>query len=236
MIKYFIRLLKGTENPILDEAFQCAKTIETQWYQSVESLLKVNGFAYVVQDDRTLDDTNFPLIFKQRCTDIYFQNSIVSKMRESNKLGFYYDMTMKGNDKTQYKHQSYLETVKNMEHKTSITRLRCSAHIFEEEKGRHMNVLREERLCNQCNSLEMEDLVHFIMKCNAYQNERADLIHILKESYKRNYNKMTDMEKCSKLLSMEIKPQLIDKCAATIHFIYKKRRKANKSKQNNNTI
>ena len=71
----------------------------------------------------------------------------------------------------------------------------------------------------------MEDLVHFIMKCNAYQNERADLIHILKESYKRNYNKMTDMEKCSKLLSMEIKPQLIDKCAATIHFMYKKEEK-----------
>ena len=133
MIKYFIHLLKGTENPILDEAFQCAKTIETQWYQSVESLLKVNGFAYAVQDDRTLDDTNFPLIFKQRCTDIYFQNSIVSKMRESNKLGFYY-MTIKGNDKTQYKHQSYLETVKNIEHKTSITRLRCSAHILDKGK------------------------------------------------------------------------------------------------------
>ena len=233
MIKYFIRLLKGTENPILDEAFQCAKTIETQWYQSVESLLKVNGFAYVVQGDRTLDNTNFPLIFKQPCTDIYFQNSTVSKMRESNKLGFYYNMTIKGNDKTQYKHQSYLETVKNIEHKTSITRLTCSAHILEEEKGRHVNVLREDRLCNQCNSHEMEDLVHFIMKCNAYQNERADLdlIHILKESYERNYNKMTDMEKCSKLLSMEIKPQLIDKCAAKIHFMYKKRRKANKSKQ-----
>ena len=163
MIKYFIRLSKGTENPILDEAFQCAKTIQTQWYQSVESLLKVNGFAYVVQGDRTLDNRNFPLIFKQRCTDIYFQNSIVSKMRESNKLGFYCDMTIKGNDKTQCKHQSYLETVKNIEHKNSITRLRCSAHILEEEKGRHMNVLREERLCNQCNSHETEDLVHFIM-------------------------------------------------------------------------
>ena len=64
MIKYFIRLLKGTENPILDVALQCAKTIETQCYQSVESLLKVNGFAYVVQGDRTLDNKNFPLIFK----------------------------------------------------------------------------------------------------------------------------------------------------------------------------
>ena len=31
MIKYFISPLKGTENPILEEAFQCANTIETQW-------------------------------------------------------------------------------------------------------------------------------------------------------------------------------------------------------------
>ena len=33
------------------------------------------------------------------------------------------------------------------------------------------------------------------------------------------------MEKCSKLLSMEIKPQRIDKCAAKIHFMYKKEEK-----------
>ena len=103
-------------------------------------------------------------------------------MRESDKLGFYYNMTIKENDKTQYKHQSYLETIKNIEHRTSITRLRPSAHILKEEKGRHMNVLREEGLWNQCNNHEMEDLVHFIMKCNAYQNERADLIHIFKKS------------------------------------------------------
>ena len=47
------------------------------------------------------------------------------------------------------------------------------------------------------------------MKCNAYQNERADLIHILKESYKRNYNKMTDMEKCSKLLVWKLSHNLL---------------------------
>ena len=224
MIKYFIRLLKGTENSILDEAFQCAKIIETQSYQSVESLLKINGFAYVVQGDRTLDNTNFPLIFKHRCTDIYFQNNIVIKVGESNKLGFYYDMTIEENDKAHYKYQSYLETVKNMEHRACITRLRALHRTLCTHIGRR-NVLSEERLCNQCNSHEMDGLVHFIMKCNAYQNERVHLIHILKESYKRNYNKMTDMEKCSKLFGMEIKPQLIDKCAAKIHFMYKTRRK-----------
>ena len=35
---------------------------------------------------------------------------------------------------------------------------------------------------------------------------------------------MTDMEKCSKLFSMEIKPQLFDKCAAKIHFMYKEKK------------
>ena len=143
MIKYFIHLLKGTANPILDEAFPCAKIIETKWYQSVESLLNINGFAYVVQDDRTLDGTNFPLIYKQRYTDIYFQSSVVSKMRKSNKLDFYYDMTIRENYKTQYRHQFYLETIKNIEHRTSITQLKCSAHILEEGKGRHMNVFRD---------------------------------------------------------------------------------------------
>ena len=206
----------------MDEAFQCAKAIETGWYQSVKSLLIVNRFAYVVQGDRTLDNTNFLLVFKQRCTDVYFQNSIVCKIRESNKLGFYYNMAVKRNDRTQYKQQSYLEKVTNIKHRTAIAQPRCSAHILEEEKGGHMNASRNERLCDQCNSHEIEDLTHSIVKCSAYQSERADLIHILKESYRRKYNKMTDMDKSSKLLNMEIKPQLIDKCAANIHFMYKK--------------
>ena len=32
MIKYLMRLLNGTNNPILDEAFQSAKFNETRWY------------------------------------------------------------------------------------------------------------------------------------------------------------------------------------------------------------
>ena len=55
----------------------------------------------------------------------------------------------------------------------------------------------------------MEDLVHFIMTCNAYQNERADLIHILKESYKRNYNKMTDMENAPNYLVWKLSHNLL---------------------------
>ena len=41
-------------------------------------------------------------------------------------------MVIKQNNKDSYKYQSYLDKAKNIEHRISITRLRCLAHILKE--------------------------------------------------------------------------------------------------------
>ena len=41
MIKYLMRFLSGTNNSILDEAFQSAKLNETRWYQSIHTLIYI---------------------------------------------------------------------------------------------------------------------------------------------------------------------------------------------------
>ena len=64
MIKYLMRLFNGTNSSILDEAFQSAKLNKTRWYQSIHTLLRVNGFAYVLNDTRTFDREVFPWVFK----------------------------------------------------------------------------------------------------------------------------------------------------------------------------
>ena len=65
MIKYLMRFFNGTNNSILDEAFHSAKLNETRWYQSIHNFLRVNGFAYVLDDSLTFDDEVFPRAFKQ---------------------------------------------------------------------------------------------------------------------------------------------------------------------------
>ena len=119
MIKYLMWLLNGTNNPILDEAFQSAKFNETRWYQSIHTLLRANGFAYVLDDSLIFDRETFPWMFKQRCTDIYYQDTI-NRSENSPKSNFYYNMVFKHNDKDNYNYQPYLDKVKNIEHRKSF--------------------------------------------------------------------------------------------------------------------
>ena len=48
---------------------------------------------------------------------------------------------------------------------------------------------------------------------------------MLKETYATRYDMLPDDAKRFRILNMEINPQFVDKCAAQIHFMCKKRRK-----------
>ena len=51
-----------------------------------------------------------------------------------------------------------------------LTQLRLSSHSLRIQTGRYgrNREERRERLCNVCNSGEIEDEFHFILKCNIY--------------------------------------------------------------------
>ena len=51
-----------------------------------------------------------------------------------------------------------------------ISRTRCSNHPLAIEKGRHKNPIipREERLCELCDTMEIEDEDHFLLRCTSY--------------------------------------------------------------------
>ena len=50
-----------------------------------------------------------------------------------------------------------------------ISKLRCSNHDLEIEKGRHREVLAEMRYCNICRNGTVEDETHFLLDCEVYQ-------------------------------------------------------------------
>ena len=92
-------------------------------------------------------------------------------------------MAIKQSNKDNYKYQPYLDKVKSIKHRKSMTWLRCSAHILEEEKGTHLEINKDQRTCRQCSSQEIEDLKHFLINCNTYTIEIRGLLNILKETY-----------------------------------------------------
>ena len=54
-----------------------------------------------------------------------------------------------------------------------ISKLRCSSHILQIEKGRHTNQPRAERLCRFCNLGEIETEDHLLIRCTFYKALRT---------------------------------------------------------------
>jgi ribosomal protein L37AE/L43A len=55
-----------------------------------------------------------------------------------------------------------------------------SSHKLEVERGRHIGVEHNNRICKQCNSNNVENETHFLWVCECYNHERES-----------HYNKIT---------------------------------------------
>ena len=53
-----------------------------------------------------------------------------------------------------------------------ISKIRCSDHQLEIERGRHLNINEDKRTCKNCAFSVVEDEKHFLIECKAYQNLR----------------------------------------------------------------
>jgi len=56
---------------------------------------------------------------------------------------------------------------------TILMKLRGATAELQVEVGRWRGLKREERKCTECDSEEVEDVKHFLMRCNAWKGERS---------------------------------------------------------------
>ena len=79
----------------------------------------------------------------------------------------------------------------------------------------------EERICNFCNNNEVEDEIHFLVKCDYYLHERNELFERFTGKHK-NFQSLSDEEKFMCIISSCDK----DLVRVTGHFVtacFKKR-------------
>ena len=50
-----------------------------------------------------------------------------------------------------------------------ISKIRCSDHPLRIEKGRHLKIPREARLCEICQDESIENELHFLINCETYE-------------------------------------------------------------------
>ncbi len=75
-----------------------------------------------------------------------------------------------------YAHQSYLQVIKNVQLRQSLSRFRCSNHRLEVECGRHAkpeSVPKRDRVCRMCSLGAVEDENHMLLVCPAHHDIRC---------------------------------------------------------------
>jgi hypothetical protein len=121
------------------------------------------------------------------------------KLENSSKLTFYSTF------KTDHNLEKYLVLIKDPYKRKCLSRFRVSSHNLQIEIGRYQNIPREERLCEICNSGEVENETHFLLFCKAYEHSREDHRSSL-ENASSNEIKLN-----SQTLSADLMSQLIVK-------------------------
>ena len=120
------------------------------------------------------------------CTES-FDSFWETKIKESTKAITFYKF------KTSIILEPYLNMNLNPKHKICISRFRLSNHTLMIEKGRHTNIDRNNRVCYFCEN-EIEDEVHFLIRCPLYTKERNFITGIC-ESTCLNFQDLSDEQK-----------------------------------------
>ena len=121
---------------------------------------------YIVINDGKL----FPRIFKQRLIDNYVQDWH-GNIENNNVLDLY------KNCKTNLSYEIYLDLLPRSL-RMYISKIRLSAHSLRIQTGRYSRhrLPRNERYCQCCNTLDIEDEYHFVLVCPCYNNIRKTYI------------------------------------------------------------
>ena len=94
-----------------------------------------------------------------------------------------------------------------------LLKFRTSNHLLPIEKGRHLNIDRNERKCELCNMNDIGDEYHYVCCCTKFRNLRTKFIP-------RKFHKKSSVQKYCDLMLCKSKKQRL-KTAKFINCILK---------------
>ena len=161
MINFWQRIRALPGETLVKKALLESTNIRSNWIRTVEKLLNVFEIQF------SENKTKFKVNNKQTCHlkyKGYWGNNLVNL--DTPRLYFYKSL------KNAFGYERYLD-MNNILWRNSISKLRCSSHILQIEKGRHINQPREERLCKLCDMDETETEDHLLLACSRYNTLRT---------------------------------------------------------------
>lgn len=172
IVKYWLKIVKS-ENCILENIykkllFDCENG-EKNWLYNVKMLLTQIGLAEVWLFPTSVNMNVFLHVLKTRLIDNFITECRI-RMDNSPSLTLFREL------KEGLELSVYLMKINNFKHRQIISKIRMSSHCLNIEYGRHRNIERQNRLCELCDKLTIEDEFHFVLECNIFKDIRMKFI------------------------------------------------------------
>ena len=166
-IKNWERIRSNKCNSLLSASYNGAVNESLDWIAKIkQSLSEIGMFNYFANRDINLVHNKV----YRRLADICFQTQIFSISRVDSKLRTYNLI------KNNIRFEKYLSLIRNGNRRRSLTTFRLPNHVLLIEVGRYENIPKDQRFCPTCEN-KVEDKVHFLIECNAYDSLRKNLLH-----------------------------------------------------------
>ena len=91
-IKYWLRLVNGTENVLLNECYNDSLNMNSEWLDGLNSTLNINGFGNIWINPESVNKDTFHKLFRQSVNDQFIQN-LNGKLSTSNRLKLLHALT-----------------------------------------------------------------------------------------------------------------------------------------------
>ena len=151
----FLSHIIESDNSLLKDIYFSSKETNP-WSKKVNKILNDLGLSYVIKNINTIK-FNLSQI-RQSINDQCLQTQN-AKILDSPKLEFVQSVYKMG------QRPPYVDILKSREDRASLCKIRISAHLLMIERGRHLNIPRDQRYCPICNNNEIESENRFFLKC-----------------------------------------------------------------------
>ena len=173
-ILYLARLFTQNINPLLRESFLLTQQLDItgtySWYTYAKNIADEAGIDLnKLESTRDIKQIKTINMYIKSKFKTYYENLITEKfdkIDDKSKLNLYKSLKQFENMSS----EMYLSN-NNFEYRKMIAKLRISDHNLLIEKGRHLKLPRNERLCQKCKVVEDEK--HFILHCSNNSNLRV---------------------------------------------------------------
>ncbi|CAC5395572.1 unnamed protein product [Mytilus coruscus] len=205
------KLRKSTRKPWSEHTLVSKIFLATEknnpWTKKLYSILNNLGFSNLAGGNFSIKQY-LPSI-KQRVIDQCTQDQS-SKIYNSSKQKFYQQFHNSN------QRSSYVDVLSNKLERSSLCKIRLSAHNLAIEKGRHLGLPTNEQVCNVCKSGEVEDESHFLLNCEKFSNYRINfktiILNILPTSCSESQLNMKCCINSNSLKVLKVTSSYIHKC------------------------